>query len=154
MRALRQTFVLIWTMFAVVDQSVKQAPTNFTVVIKSTNAYVQSLFHHTLLITVLWSSEGWLYKCTRNAVCHIEYSEPLTSTIMVDNPGPPNLQEIVIFVFDILVTCTYHWIGNCKSGFIDTECRVYCRMIATICNLSNMRGTFLTLYGNKGSNMV
>jgi hypothetical protein len=51
MRALRQSFVLTRAMVAAVDQSVKQATTNFNCVIKSTNAYVQNLFHHTLLIT-------------------------------------------------------------------------------------------------------
>jgi hypothetical protein len=51
MRALRQTFVLTRAMVAAVYQSVKQAATNFPFVIKSTNAYVQNLFHHTLLIT-------------------------------------------------------------------------------------------------------
>jgi hypothetical protein len=49
MRALRQTFVLIAATVAV-DQSVKQATTNFTYVIKSTNTHVQNMFHRTLLI--------------------------------------------------------------------------------------------------------
>jgi hypothetical protein len=51
MRALRQTFVLTREMVAAVDQSAKQATTNFPCVIKSTNANVQIFFYHTLLIT-------------------------------------------------------------------------------------------------------
>jgi hypothetical protein len=51
MRALRQTFVLTAAMVVAMDQPVKQATTNFSYVIKSTNAYVQNLFHRTLLIT-------------------------------------------------------------------------------------------------------
>jgi hypothetical protein len=50
MRALRQTFVLTTEMVPV-DQSVKQATTNFTYVIKSTNTHVQNMIHRTLLIT-------------------------------------------------------------------------------------------------------
>jgi hypothetical protein len=56
MRALRQTFVLTRAIVAAVDQSVKQAATNFPFVIKSTNSYVQDLFHHTLLITNMFPS--------------------------------------------------------------------------------------------------
>jgi hypothetical protein len=56
MRALRQTFVQTPGMDVAVDQSVKQPTTNFTYVIKSTNAYVQNMFHHTLLITNMFPS--------------------------------------------------------------------------------------------------
>jgi hypothetical protein len=48
MRALRQTFLLT-AMVVAVDQSVKQATTSFTYVIKSTNTHVQNM--GTLLIT-------------------------------------------------------------------------------------------------------
>jgi hypothetical protein len=51
MRALRQTFVLTAAVVVTVDQSVKQATTNLTYVIKSTNTHVQNMFHRTLLIT-------------------------------------------------------------------------------------------------------
>jgi hypothetical protein len=52
MRALRQTFVLTAAMVVAMDQPVKQATTNFSYIIKSlTNAYVQNMFHRTLLIT-------------------------------------------------------------------------------------------------------
>jgi len=48
MRALRQTFVLALAKKVAVDSSVEQPTTNFTYVIKSTNAYVLNLFHHIL----------------------------------------------------------------------------------------------------------
>jgi hypothetical protein len=51
MRALRQTSVLTAAMVVAMDQPLKQATTNFSYVIKSTNAYVQNMFHRTLLIT-------------------------------------------------------------------------------------------------------
>jgi hypothetical protein len=52
MRALHQTFILTAAMVVAMDQPVKQATTNFSYVIKSsTDAYVQNMFHHTLLIT-------------------------------------------------------------------------------------------------------
>jgi hypothetical protein len=44
-------FVLTAAMVVAMDQPVKQGTTNFSYVIKSTNAYVQNMFHRTLLIT-------------------------------------------------------------------------------------------------------
>jgi len=48
MRALRQKFVLTPATKVAVDRSVVQPTTNFTYVIKSTNVYVQNMFHHVI----------------------------------------------------------------------------------------------------------
>jgi hypothetical protein len=62
MRALRHAFVLTPAMVVAVDQSVKQATTNFTYVRKSTNAYVQNVSSHVInyqyVSIVLLSYEG------------------------------------------------------------------------------------------------
>jgi hypothetical protein len=46
MRTLRQTFVLNPAMKVAVYRSAVQPTTNYTYVIKSTNVYVQNVFHH------------------------------------------------------------------------------------------------------------
>jgi hypothetical protein len=56
MRTLRQSFVLTPAMNVPVDPSVQQPTTNFTYEIKSINAYVQNMLHHTLLITNMFPS--------------------------------------------------------------------------------------------------
>jgi hypothetical protein len=48
LRALRQTIVLTAAMVVAVDQSVKQAATNFTYVIKATNTHVPNMSHHVI----------------------------------------------------------------------------------------------------------
>jgi hypothetical protein len=47
-RALRYTFVLTVVMVVAVDQSVKQATTNLTYVIKSTNSLAQNVSSHVI----------------------------------------------------------------------------------------------------------
>jgi hypothetical protein len=76
MRALRQTFVLTPATVVAVDWSVKQATTNFTYAIKSSNSYVQYIssrvINYQYVSIVLFSSEGLLYKRTMNTkICHI-----------------------------------------------------------------------------------
>ena len=69
MRNLFQTSVPTPAMKVMVDPSVEQPPTKVVYLIQTTNAYVQNMFHHLLLITFT-KVRSILYSATLNIGNH------------------------------------------------------------------------------------